>query len=442
MEIREKLREMGVVGAGGAGFPTYAKLQPQGIDFYIANGAECEPLLDVDKELLAHYPSQILRGLTHLKNHTNARNAVLALKGKYKKAVKALEDSLNSSGLDIRLFIMKDYFPAGDEQSMVFDITGRVVPEGGIPLKVGAVVNNVETLYNVSLALEKNLPVVDKYITVGGDVKEPVTLKVPVGTKIGWLLEFLGIDAQDKVILDGGPMMGNIVSPDEVITKVTGGLLLFAKDHPAVTVKESSLEYIFKMARISCIQCRYCTEQCPRYLLGHDLQPSKIMLASGFRVSTDYLKQALLCCECGICEAYSCPQLLSPRRVNATLKKELAQAGVKYSTVKTDFTPREAIAWRKLPVSRLKTRLMLTAYDRPALLREEDSVKPAEVHIPLKQHIGVAAVPVVAPGEIVERGKLIGKVPEDQLGSHIHASISGTITYVDKEKVVIRGEGT
>jgi Na+-translocating ferredoxin:NAD+ oxidoreductase RnfC subunit len=441
MEIREKLREMGVVGAGGAGFPTYAKLKQDGIDYYIANGAECEPLLDVDKELMAHYPDKVLRGLNHLKNYTGASQAVLALKGKYKKAFKALKDSLEISGLDIKLFEMEDYFPAGDEQSMVYDITGRVVPEGSIPLLVGAVVSNIETIYNVSLALEENLPVIDKYITVGGDVKEPVTIKVPVGTEIKWLLDFLEVDSKDKVILDGGPMMGNIISPNSVITKLTGGLLLFAKDHPAVTVKEHSLDYIFKMAKISCIQCRYCTEQCPRYLLGHDLQPSKIMLTAGFKVSTNYLKQALLCCECGVCEAYSCPQLLSPRRVNAALKKEMAKAGVKYTTTKTDFHPREALEWRKLPVSRLKTRLKLTAYDRPAYLLDDDVIKPPEVHIPLKQHIGAAAVPVVSAGEKVERSQLIGIVSEDNLGCHIHASIDGTVLQADKDKIVIRGEG-
>lgn len=440
MEAREKLREMGVVGAGGAGFPTYAKLKQEGIDYYIANGAECEPLLDVDKEIMARHPDKVLQGLNHLKSYTGAQKAVIALKGKYKRARSSLEESLKQSQLDIQLFIMRDYFPAGDEQSMVHDITGRVVPEGGIPLMVGAVVNNIETLYNVYSALEEDLPVVDKYITIGGDVKEPITIKVPVGTKIQWLLEFLDVDYKDKVLIDGGPMMGNIITPDFPITKTTGGLLIFPKNHPAVTVKESSLEYIFKMAKISCIQCRYCTEQCPRYLLGHDLQPSKIMLTAGFRISNNYLKQALLCCECGVCEAYSCPQLLSPRRVNAAIKKELAKAGVRYSTEKIDFEPREALEWRKIPISRLKTRLKLTDYDRPALLLDGDFVKPAEVTIPTKQHIGAPTIPVVALGEKVRRGQVIGRVSEDNLGCHIHASIDGTISHADKEKIVIRGE--
>jgi Na+-translocating ferredoxin:NAD+ oxidoreductase RnfC subunit len=440
LEEREKLREMGVVGAGGAGFPTYAKLKQGGIDYYIANGAECEPLLDVSKEIMARFPHKVIKGLNHLKNYTGANNAVIALKGKYKNALKALNNNLVNKGLDIKLFEMGDFFPAGDEQVMVHDITGRVVPEGGIPLLVGAIVNNIETLYNVYNAIEENIPVTDKFITVGGDVKNPITLKVPVGTQIGWLLDFLGVDYKNKVIIDGGPMMGNISDPTSPITKITGGLLIFSKQHPAVTVKESSLEYIFKMARIACIQCRYCTEQCPRYLLGHDLQPSKIMLTVGFRLSNNYIKQALLCCECGVCEAYSCPQQLSPRRVNIAIKKELAQAGVKYITEKVDFTPSEARDWRKVPTGRLKTRLQLKEYDRPAFLVDGDFVKPPEVCIPTKQHTGAPAVPVARPGDKVQRGQIIGKVSEDKLGCHIHASIDGTIIHSDNNKIIIRGE--
>src|SRR5690606_9928990 len=139
-------------------------------------------------------------------------------KGKYKHAIKALNEELSKTGFDIELFQMGDFFPAGDEQVMVFEVTGKVVPEGGIPIAIGAVVNNIETLYNVYGAIEEDTPVIRKFITVGGHVKNPITLKVPVGTTIGWLLDFLGVDYKDKVIIDGGPMMGNIVDPSSPIT--------------------------------------------------------------------------------------------------------------------------------------------------------------------------------------------------------------------------------
>ncbi|NLZ53675.1 MAG: electron transport complex protein RnfC [Thermoanaerobacteraceae bacterium] len=439
MEVREILREKGVVGAGGAGFPTYAKLKEEGIDYYIANGAECEPLLDVSKEIMARFPDRVVKALSILKDFTGAKSAVIALKGKYKQAVKALDAELLKTGLDIKLFEMGDFFPAGDEQVMVLEVTGKVVPEGGIPIAVGAVVNNIETLYNVYGAIEEDSPVIQKFITIGGQVKNPITLKVPVGTTIGWLLDFLGVDYKDKVIIDGGPMMGNIVDSNSPITKTTGGLLIFPKGHPAVSVKESDINRILKLARIACIQCRYCTLQCPRYLLGHDLEPSKIMLSMGFKLSDRYIKQALLCCECGLCEAYSCPQRLSPRRVNIAIKKELAKAGFKYTTGKADFSPREARQWRKIFTGRLKIRLQLMEFDRPALLVDGDFVKPPEVHIPMKQHIGAPAIPLVSSGDKVTKGQVIGRVPEDKLGCHVHASIDGTVVYCDEQKIVIRG---
>jgi len=439
LDIRELLRDKGIVGAGGGGFPTYAKLQQQGIDYYIANGAECEPLLDVSKEIMARFPDKVLKGLNHLKEYTGAKKAVVALKRKYKNAIKSLKEYRESSKLDVELFEMEDFFPAGDEHVTVYEVTGRVVPEGGIPLAVGAIVNNIETLYNVCLAIEEGLPVTDKFITVGGDVPNPITLRVPVGTQIGWLLSFLGIDYKDKVIIDGGPMMGNIVSPDSPITKVTGGLLVFPKNHHAVRQKEYDLDYILKMASIACIQCLYCTLQCPRYLLGHDLQPNKTMQIAGFRLSTGHIKQAFLCCECGLCEAYSCPQQLSPRYVNSIIKKEMAKAGLRYSTERTEFLPREARDWRKVPTGRLKARLKITEYDKHGFLVDGSFVEPPEVTIRTKQHAGAPAVPIVAEGEKVRKGQLIGRVPEDKLGCHVHASIDGTVVKCDNDKIVIRG---
>ncbi|MCG1013011.1 4Fe-4S dicluster domain-containing protein [Tepidanaerobacter sp. GT38] len=440
MQVREVLREKGVVGAGGAGFPTYAKLKQEGIDYYIANGAECEPLLDVSKEIMARFPDRIVKALSILKDFTGAGSAVIALKGKYKQAVKALNEELSKTKLNIRLFEIGDFYPAGDEQIMVFEVTGEVVPEGGIPLAVGAIVNNIETLYNVYEAIEEDTPVIQKFITVGGQVENPITLKVPIGTTVGWLLDFLGVDYKDKVIVDGGPMMGKIVDLNSPITKVTGGLLIFPKHHPAVSVKESDLNRILRLAKIACIQCRYCTMQCPRYLLGHDLEPSKIMLSVGFNLTDGYIKQAMLCCECGLCEAYSCPQQLSPRRVNMTIKSELAKAGFKYATEKTYFNPRESRQWRKIPTNRLKVRLKLMEFDRPAFLVDGDFVKPPEVHIPMKQHIGAPAVPVVSVGDRVTKFQVVGRVPEDKLGCNIHASIDGTVVHCDGHKIVIRGE--
>lgn len=441
MEIPAVLKEKGVVGAGGAGFPTYAKLKKEGIDYYLANGAECEPLLSVSKELVSSYGYQVLRGLWHLKNYTQAKHAVIAIKGKYKELLANLQQEIKKNAYDMEVLALADFFPAGDEQVLVFEATKRVVPEAGIPLFVGSVVNNTETLFNVYNAVDHNLPVTDKFITVGGEIPTPCTLKVPVGTEISWLLTRLGIDYNQKIILDGGPMMGKIINPQAPITKTTGGLLLFSPEHPVVNQKKLDFSYILRKAKTLCIQCRYCTDKCPRYLLGHDIQPHKIMNCVGYNLTDSYVKQALLCSECGVCETYACPHGLSPRRVNQELKKLLLEAKVKYTSLNNTYQAKEARSWRKIPMERLKIRLGIEKYDKYAYLRDEEFLPP-RVLIPTKQHVGAPAVPLVEKGQKVAKGQILAAVPEEKLGCNIHASIAGIVREVSSSLIVIQREET
>lgn len=439
MEIPEILKEMGVVGAGGAGFPTYAKLKHGGIACYIANGAECEPLLWENKELMLKYPYMVLKGLWHLKNYTGASRAVIAVKSKYQDVLKVLRDCITSNKFDIEIFEMEDFFPAGDEQMLVYEVTKKVVPEAGIPLFVNVIVNNVETLFNVYRAIEENTPVTEKFITIGGQVDTPVTVKVPIGTNIGWLLEQLGIDYRNKVIIDGGPMMGKITNPGEPVNKTTGGLLLFSPEHSVAYRRNMAMDKIWRKARIACIQCRYCTEQCPRFLLGHGIEPNKIMLSVVYNLSGAYTKQALLCSECGVCEAYACPQGLSPKRVNQELKKKLLEAGEKFKTIKSEYAPREMREWRKVPMSRLKVKLDIKHCDKYAPLSDKEFLPPV-VSILTKQHTGAAAVPAVEKGQRVKKGDLVAKVPQDKLGCNIHASIDGVVDDVKNTFVIVQRE--
>lgn len=439
MEVTKILKEKGVVGAGGAGFPTYAKLKREGIMHYILNGIECEPLLWVTKEILKRFPEKVAGGLAALKDYTNSREAFIGVKSKYKHLFKNLEKFLQSENLDIRIFYSGDFYPAGDEQILVYEITGKVVPPGGIPLMVGAVVNNVETVYNVYNALFEEKPVTEKFITVSGDVEKPVTVKVPIGMKVSSILEKLGIEYEEKVIIDGGPAMGKIISKDDVITKTSGGILVFEKNHPVVSKKMISIEQILRKARTCCIQCRYCTDQCPRYLLGHELEPHKIMISLAFNFEERFLKSALICSECGVCELYSCPQGLSPRRVNQYLKAVLAKKGVKYSAEKREYSARQSRDFRKIPTSRLLTRLRLDKYEKkPEFIDEK--LETAEVKIYTKQHIGAKAIPVVQRGDKVNEGDLLAKVDDNLLGADIHASIPGVVAEVTEDFVVIKGE--
>src|SRR5579872_2593402 len=167
--LSETLREAGVVGAGGAGFPTYVKAQSQ-VEFMIANGAECEPLIHKDAELMKRFPAEVLAGMNAMMDATGARRGKFGVKTKNAESIEALRKSLQSDRIEF--VMLGDFYPSGDEYELVYTATGRLIPPAGIPLNVGCVVNNVETLYNVHYA-QQDRPVTDKFLSVCGAVREP-----------------------------------------------------------------------------------------------------------------------------------------------------------------------------------------------------------------------------------------------------------------------------
>src|SRR6185295_13952916 len=186
--LSEKLRENGVVGAGGAGFPTYVKAQSQ-VEFLIANGAECEPLIHKDAELMKHFPAEILAGMTSMMDAVGARSGKFGIKTKNAESLEALKHNLKTDRIEF--VMLGDFYPSGDEYELVYTATGRLIPPAGIPLQVGCVVNNVETLYNVNLA-EREIPVTEKFLSVTGAVRESKSFWVPVGTPFRDLLAMAG----------------------------------------------------------------------------------------------------------------------------------------------------------------------------------------------------------------------------------------------------------
>src|SRR5690349_3410600 len=176
--LSEKLREYGVVGAGGAGFPTYVKAQSQ-VEYMIANGAECEPLIHKDAEIMKHYPGEILSGMSAMMDATGARSGKFGVKTKNAESIEALRGALKDPRIEF--VMLGDFYPSGDEYELVYTATGRLIPPAGIPLQVGCVVNNVETLYNVHMA-EQGKPVTQKFLSVCGAVQEAKSFWAPVGS--------------------------------------------------------------------------------------------------------------------------------------------------------------------------------------------------------------------------------------------------------------------
>jgi len=437
-DIVAKVRDAGVVGAGGAGFPTHVKLAAK-VDTVIANGAECEPLLHADQHLLARYPKVIVRGLRLAMQATGAERGIVALKREYKKAVAALERALRGDE-NISLHLLGSYYPAGDEFVLVHDVLGRMVPEGGIPLEVGVVVNNVGTLFNVARAAE-GVPVTHRYLTVTGEVKNPATLRVPIGTVFGQVVEWAGgttnaasrLTEDELAFVAGGPMMGRIVQTTDVVTKMTGGLVVLPSDNAVVTWMTKPLAHAIRRGMSICDQCRDCTDLCPRHLLGHDLVPHEIMrsINYGLEEPTHIITAAVLCCECRLCEAYACPQGLSPMLYYREVKRNLAEAGWKNAVHRRkELTLHEMFEYRRVPMARLIDKLGLTSYRGYAASLDEREWQPKEVRIPLKQHIGVPAEPIVKEGTSVKRGDLIASIPKDKLGANVHASINGVVREV------------
>ncbi len=431
------VQSAGVVGAGGAGFPTHEKINHR-CETVIINGAECEPLLQVDQQLLQHQAELLVDTLETLVAATGASRGIFAVKAKYRAALEKLERVLTGKNR-LELFLLEDFYPAGDEHVLVYEVLQRAVPVGGIPLQVGVVVLNVETLLNVAMAC-RDKPVTHKHVTVTGAVAKPVTVRVPVGTPVKTMLELAGGAAVSNYrVLEGGPMMGKLLlNLDHAVSKTTKGLIVLPASHRLLRLKHADTRLVLKRAMAACCQCTACTDLCPRHLLGHSLEPHRILRSLSHNYTNDptVVAAARLCTECGVCDMYACPMDLSPRLLNAAVKQELAKHRFRMPPG-TEPLPHPERSRRKIPVKRLVIRLGLSSYQQAAPFAN-NQVAVERVVLELKQHVGAACIPLVQPGDRVDVGQVVAEVPEGKLGSTIHASIAGKVTQVTPKIVIER----
>ena len=371
-------------------------------------------------------------------DQVGAEKGVVALKEHYHGAAESLSKALPAHP-KLGVHLLGAFYPAGDEQVIVYEVTGRIVPEGGIPLAVGVVVTNVETALNV-LDASQGKPVVEKYVTLTGAVRTPKTVKVPLGITVAQALALAGgPTVPDYKVVNGGPMMGKLVGVDSAVTKTTKGLIVVPSGHPLLASLERPLGNSTRRAATACMQCSLCSEVCPRGMLGHRLQPHKLMRVAAYGSLCDPEQtpmNAYLCVGCRLCE-YACVMGLQPWKLNASMKNILAGQGIRSSL---NNKPEHAAPYRdfkRYPVHKLIHQLGLAAYDVAAPL---DETVPAydKVTLPLRQGAGVPSQPVVEVGGQVEKGQLIACVPEGKLGSSLHASIAGTVTAIDGDSIVIQ----
>ncbi len=449
-DLVEAVRAAGVVGAGGAGFPTHVKLAAR-VDTVLANGAECDPLLQCDQRLMETRAAEVVRGMQLAMEATGAMRGIVALKEEYRAACAALSRAIRSAGeaSNLSLLQMESRYPAGDEFVLVYEATGRLVPETGLPLHVGCLVQNVQTLFNIARAA-KGATVTHRLLTVAGAVARPVTLWAPVGTAIRDVLGWAGgvepprwsaRTAGDYAIVVGGPMMGRVADNlDQPVTKTTSGLLVLPRDNVVVRYMTRSPKSWVRRGISTCDQCRDCTDLCPRYLLGHDLKPHEVMRAINYGMErpADQVTAAVLCCECRLCEAYACPLELSPMAYYVAIKQELrAQDWVNEVHKRVDFKPHLTREYRLVPTHRLIARLGLTEWEDQVCPLDETDYQPQRVSIPLRQHTGAPARPVVSVGARVAVGDRIAEIPGDTLGANLHASLAGRVTRTEGAAIEI-----
>ena len=429
------LRNAGVVGAGGAGFPTSVKAGARA-EFMLANGAECEPLLHKDAELMQHSPEPIVAGMKLMMESIGAAKGRFGIKSKNKAAVEAIAPHAARAGIEMTF--LGDFYPSGDEYELVYAATGRLIPAGGIPLQVDCVVNNVETLYNVELA-SRGIPVTRKFLTVCGAVRKPCSFWAPIGTSFRDLIAHAGgANTAEYGIFVSGLMMGTLTFDlDDVVTKTTCGLILLPRDHTLIRRKTTPDQAKARIGKSACDQCSYCTEFCPRYLLGYDVQPHKVMRSLGFTLTgaDNWNQWGELCCACGLCTLYACPEDLFPKEACDQAKADRRALGHKYVQPKP-VRVHPMKEYRRVPQSLLRQRLKVEEYDKPTpyLPRE---VEPARVRIQLKQHAGAPAQAAVSEGARVKAGHPVGSIEEGALGAPVHASIDGRVAAVTADYVEI-----
>lgn len=435
-ELSNILQQNGIVGAGGAGFPTYAKLN-ENAETIILNCAECEPLLRLHRQLLEKHAREIVSTFHMMGQAMGSKDIVIGIKKAYKGAIAALNECIGEYE-GVRLGLLDEVYPAGDEVVLIYEVTGKVVAPGGLPIQSGVAVFNVETVYNVYRAINKNTPVVDKLVSVVAEVNNPVTVRVPLGCTIEEVVQMAGgVTTKNAVYFVGGPMMGNIGTGAQPVTKTTNAILVLPEEHLIIQKKKRKASIDLKRAAASCCQCTMCTDLCPRNRLGHPIEPHKFMRAATCKdvQDTDTFINTMFCSSCGLCEMYSCMQGLSPRSLMADYKAGLRAHGIKPPQGVVPKPVGEEREYRKVPMERLMARLDLTKYNKEAPLNDEVAdVK--KVRIMLSQHIGAPASAIVKVGDKVEVGQMIA-APGNGLSVAIHASISGSVTEVTEKYVVI-----
>jgi Na+-translocating ferredoxin:NAD+ oxidoreductase RnfC subunit len=394
----------------------------------------------VDHHILECHLQELVDALNLLCDVMDAKEAIIGIKG---KNMHLLDDKITASlkGTRVKIKEIPDIYPAGDEVVLTYETTGKIIPEGAIPVMVGVMVINVETVFNIYKAVNNSTPVIEKYVTIGGDVPKDITVKAPIGMKISELLAAAGyLDLKDKEVVNGGPMMGKLVNLEtDVVTKTTKGLLVFPKTHSIIQRIKMPVNIAIKRSAAACCGCTMCSDMCPRYLLGYNLQVHKTVRAAGHgevREVEAFLQNAL-CCGCGVCSVIACQQGILPSKVSMEIKGSLGRHGLRRQNNIKPENVRPERASRLVSSNKLIDRLGIRRYVKDKVEKVDTVFNPSSVYIELKQHVGKPASATVGVGDKVTKGQVVAATDYNDLGTCMHASIDGTVQAVTDRFVII-----
>jgi len=299
-QIRDLIRAAGIVGMGGAGFPSYIKLDPDNkpVHTLILNAAECEPYITCDEMLLREHALEVIVGMRIMKHALGAERCIIGLENDKHSAYRALREQVQNTGADfIEVVQVPTVYPAGGEKQLIQVLIGKEVPAGGLPIDIGVVCHNVGTAYAVYRAIENDEPLISRYVTIAGSVAQSRNLEVLIGTPVADLIEECGgIRKTLNRVIMGGPMMGVALHSDEVpVIKTTNCILVnsMVADVPLPSRDTFAMP---------CIRCGSCAQSCPIDLLPQQLY--WYARAKDFDKIQDY--HLFDCIECGCCD-YVCP---------------------------------------------------------------------------------------------------------------------------------------
>lgn len=308
-EIKARIKDCGIVGLGGAGFPTAVKVAPKTpVDILIVNGAECEPYLTCDHRLMVEKTDEIVRGARLIAKALGINNIAIGIEANKPDAIAAFEPYE-----DMKVVSLYKKYPMGGERQLAYAVTGRKIPQGKIPAEYGVSVQNVATCFAVCEAVEQGKPLYERVVTVSGTaVKQPKNLLVKVGTSVREIIEYCGGEAENpKKVVQGGPMTGvALANYDQYTHKTTSGVLLLSK-------KEAAAD-----EPTPCLNCGKCADVCPMHLMP--MNTAFYSAAGDFEAAQKY-GNVLSCIECGACE-YICPAkrplIQAIRKTKAALRQK------------------------------------------------------------------------------------------------------------------------